>query len=149
MFETCFQRLQNIHQRSSSQNWIWSHNHAKKPKQYLYLSTSCDGAHVYMSLLNTMEVTFYGLFFFFYTLCFNIQQPILYFACIFLFHYSCDLDLLTCLFFIPLNFTVHFNFIAVFFKWCILLMYICSALWFQLPFFCQILVWRGVDLNPR
>lgn len=33
----------------------------QKPKQYFIPSTSFDGAHVYMSLLNTMEVTCNGL----------------------------------------------------------------------------------------
>lgn len=33
----------------------------QKPKQYFKLSTLFDDAHVYMSLLNTMEVTCNGL----------------------------------------------------------------------------------------
>lgn len=73
-----------------------------------------------------------------YTLCFNIHKPVLFcfvFACIFLFHYCCDLWLLTCLFLSPNNSILQSisTTLLFFFKWCILLMYICSVLCFQLP----------------
>lgn len=66
---------------------LTSHNH-QDAKAIFLLHTWFDGAHVYMSLLNTMEVTCHGLF---YTLCFSTHQATLYFACIFLFICRCEL----------------------------------------------------------